>query len=216
MIVNKTNYDIELFHQSRFLNFETRDLGYIRKTHLLESLKRVDLQGEILEFGVYKAVTTNIIAEFFPNKIVHGFDSFEGLPEQWNISYKEKYNKHKKGYFALEQLPQVRDNVKLWKGWFDDTITDFLQKKDITQISFLHVDSDLYSSAKTIFDNLNKFIVPNTVVVFDEFYPWGRKRYETWKEHEYKALHEWTKDYDREFEILAHNNHQQCAIKIRK
>lgn len=213
MIVNSKNYSIEHFHESNFVHSNTDKLSEERLVHLEESLTHVGLHGAILEFGVWSGTTINVISKYFQNNKIHGFDSFEGLPEDWNISYNEKHNKHKKGYFSVDTLPQVNSNVKLWKGWFDATIDQYLeQHKDI--ISFLHVDCDLYSSTKTVFDKLNDYIVKDTIITFDEFYPWGRKRYETWAEHEYKALGEWVKKYNRSFIVLSHNNHQQTTIKI--
>ena len=206
---------IELFHNATQTN-HTDDLDQERYDHL-EAVCNLDLiDGEILEFGVFQGGTINFIAERFPAKKIYGFDSFEGLPEDWNISYTEKFNKHKKGYFAVKKLPEVKNNVTLVKGFFDRSIPRWLNEGKLSQISLLHVDGDLYSSAKTVFDNLNDFIIPGTVIVFDEFYPWGRKRYETWEEHEYKAFCEWVKTYKREFKVLYRNNHQQCSIRVTK
>jgi len=205
---------IELFHNAEVSNEPFHDLDKERFSHL-KKVCEYDyfIEGEILEFGVYSGNTINFISEHF-NQPIYGFDSFEGLPEDWNMSYKEKFNKHKKGYFAVDQLPKVNDNVVLVKGFFDTSLPKWLQENILSQISLLHVDSDLYSSAKTIFDNLNNYIVEGTVIVFDEFYPWGRKRYETWEQHEYKAFCEWVETYNREFEVLFRNNHQQCSVRI--
>ena len=204
---------IELFHNATQTK-NTDDLDRERYDHL-EAVCNLDLiDGDILEFGVFQGGTINFMAEKFSNQKLYGFDSFEGLPEDWNISYKEKFNKHKKGYFSVNNLPEVKTNVSLIKGFFDTSLPQWLENNSIKQIKLLHVDSDLYSSAKTIFDNLNDYIVAGTVIVFDEFYPWGRKRYETWAEHEYKAFCEWVEKYDRKFEVLFRNNHQQCSIRV--
>ena len=206
---------IDLFHNATQTE-KSDDLDKERFNHL-EAVCNLNLiTGDILEFGVYQGNTINFISDKFPNQTIYGFDSFEGLPEDWNISYTEKFNKHKKGYFAVDNLPKVNDNVKLVKGFFDTSLPKWLDENNLEEISLLHIDSDLYSSAKIIFDNLNNYIVPGTIIVFDEFYPWGRKRYETWAEHEYKALCEWLKNYDREIGILYRNNHQQCSIRVTK
>jgi hypothetical protein len=63
-----------------------------------------------------------------------------------------------KGAFALENLPRVEKNVKLIKGWFDKTLPTFIQKEK-RDIAYLHVDCDLYSSTKTIFEALGNQIV---------------------------------------------------------
>ena len=65
----------------------------------------------------------------------------------------------------------VRDNVVLIKGWFDRTLSLFM--KDVVndkQLALLHVDCDLYSSTKTIFDIFEINIRPGTIIVFDELF----------------------------------------------
>jgi hypothetical protein len=206
---------IELFHAAPQTK-NTDDLDKERYDHLDAVCNLGSIPGDILEFGVYQGGTINFIAERFPHKQIYGFDSFEGLPEDWKISFNEKFNKHKKGYFAVDNLPAVKNNVSLIKGFFDNSLPKWLEENNLEQISLLHVDSDLYSSAKIIFDNLNEYIVEGTIIIFDEFYPWGRKRYETWEQHEYKAFCEWIDTYNREFKVLYRNNHQQCSIRIIK
>lgn len=215
-MINKENYNINAFHDAPLCVVDNDDLTQQRIIHLHNSCSFATIKGSVLEFGVHSGQTINIIANCFVNDTIYGFDSFEGLPEDWNVSLNEKYNKHKKGYFAVDELPEVRDNVQLVKGFFDKSLPEWLANNTINQIKFLHIDSDLYSSAKTVFDNLNSYIVAGTIIVFDEFYPWGRKRYETWEEHEYKALKEWIETYNRSFEVISRNNHQQCAIRIIK
>lgn len=224
MSVNKKNYNIDHFHNSKFVTTGRTDkypgdLQDERILHLDEVMKYVTLDGDIVEFGVHKAQSINQIADKFTNQTIHGFDSFKGLPEAWPTEKKHlKPNapiKHKKGYFALDELPEVRNNVKLWEGWFTDTIPLYKEEHK-KPFSFLHVDSDLYSSAKTIFDELNNYIVKDTIILFDEFYAWGRKKYELWEQGEYKACKEWIEKYNREFEVLTHNNHQQTSIRIIK
>lgn len=75
---------------------------------------------------------------------VYGFDSFEGNPEDWRSEYKQ-------GAFALETPPQFPGTVSIVRGLFQDTIPSFLETHK-GKIVFVHIDCDLYSSAKIIFD----------------------------------------------------------------
>jgi len=214
--VNKNNYGIDKFTDSTFIpsssNVRPQDLHSAREDHLKAAMKECSIPGAILEFGVHKAKSLNLIAETFPDKTVHGFDSFEGLPTDWAIS---KTKVHKAGHFKLEELPDVKNNVVLWDGWFKDSIDRYL-KDNKMQISFLHIDGDLYSSCIDVLYGLNDFIVKGTVIVFDEMYPWGRKDYPNWAQHEFKATQEWVNDFDREFVVLYHSNHQQCSIRVER
>lgn len=113
-----------------------------------------------LEFGVANGCSINYISNFTNDK-VYGFDSFEGLPEKWRDGFD-------KGAFNLNgNLPQVNNNVELIKGWFDKTIPNFIKKQN-KKVSFIHMDADLYSSTKCIFDNLKDYIDKDCIIVFDE------------------------------------------------
>lgn len=68
----------------------------------------------------------------------------------------------------MKRPPKVRENVRLIEGWFDDTLPQFI-KDHSEDCSFIHVDCDVYSSTKTIFQFLNNKI-KNTIIVFDEFF----------------------------------------------
>ena len=233
MIVNKTNFGIEHFKYAPIVchpenkdrpldyeHFKAVHLNMERDYHLEETLKQIRINGEILEFGVWSGRSINIIADILKDKTIHGFDSFEGLPEDWAMSNGEFHNpnilKRKKGHFALEELPEVKSNVRLWNGWFNETIPHYIDEIKPQQIAFLHVDGDLYSSARTNLYELEKYIVKDTIICFDEFYPFGRKKYERWEENEFKALKEWTIEFDREFEVISRNQHMQSSIRIVK
>lgn len=176
--------------------------------------------NHILEFGVYKGTTINLIRDYFTKKYkVFGFDSFEGLPEDWVDSNNNIAGDGVcvKGFFSTNnEIPDIK-NVKFYKGWFEDTIHEYL--KEVEDIGLLHVDCDLYSSTKTVLYNLNDYIKPNTIIVFDEwFYESGGSRKNT--DHEQKCFYEWVKDFDREYELIHHDfgalNNEQQIVKILK
>jgi len=142
------------------------------------AFSRAPAEGLVLEFGVEKGASLRHLASLTP-RIVHGFDSFEGLPGDWGGT------REAKGAFNLHgRLPQVPANAKLHIGWFDKTLPDFLAT-DSARIALLHVDCDIYSSTVTIFDCVKDRIAPGTVIVFDEYF-----NYPGWRNHEYKAFQE--------------------------
>lgn len=179
-----------------FMLTQYHELEYILKNEKL-------IDGLFLEFGVYTGNTINLMFNILKDKIFYGFDSFEGLPENWNGTIRHK------GSFDLQgNLPNVNDNVKLIKGWFDETLPKFLiEHKE--PVSFIHVDSDLYSSAKTIFDNLKDRIVVGTIIVFDEYY-----NYNNWKNHEYKAFQEFVKENNIKYKYLTFGLETTCSVII--
>jgi len=172
--------------------------------HLSAALKQVkDQSGLYLEFGVFSGNTINHIAGQV-DQTVYGFDSFEGLPERWRDGLDAGHFKPMGG-----TLPKVRPNVQLVKGWFDKTLPEFLDKHP-ENVSFIHVDCDLYSSTKTIFDCLGPRIRPGTVIVFDEYF-----NYFGWKEGEFKAFQEFVLKERIKYQYLSYNRiSQQVCVRI--
>jgi methyltransferase family protein len=171
---------------------------------LEHSLGQVDpgIQGLYCEFGVATGTTINFIANHVRGEI-HGFDSFEGLPETWRDGFS-------KGRFSQSGLPAVRANVRLYKGWFHESLPGFL-KDHPGPAAFLHMDADLYSSTKTVLDLLEDRIVPGTVIVFDEYF-----NYPGWRQGEYRAFQEFVDARGVKFDYLAYcRYHEQVSVKIR-
>jgi hypothetical protein len=166
------------------------------------SLKAADpkLHGHYCEFGVATGVSINYIAAKVRGT-VHGFDSFAGNPENWITGIE-------KGAFSTGgELPKVRENVKLYKGWFNKSLPVWA-KENPGPMAFMHLDADLYSSTKDVFDILADRIVPGTVIQFDEYF-----NYPTWQEGEYKAFTEFVKAHHVGFEYLGYSD-QQLAVRI--
>lgn len=187
--------------------------------------------GLCLEFGVFNGTTINSVAKARPDLEFHGFDSFEGLPEDWEMGGKFV---RADAFDRKGVMPEVEDNVKLYKGWFENTIDEFIRsqskegymKMDKT-ISYLHVDCDIYSSTVTIFDYLNEYIVPGTIIRFDELSCWRtvfgeaspsgsarRAMYTTWKDHEWKAMLEWMEKHNRKVVPLCRNWFQGGTVVV--
>lgn len=154
------------------------------------------------EFGVYVGTTLKYFASRAPkNVMIYGFDSFEGLPEDWE-------DWHPKGYFKTK-VPELNvPNVPLVKGWFDESLPRFLSERKLGQIGFIHMDADLYSSTKIVLDYLAPYISSGTVIVFDEFY-----HYPGFENHEYKAFSEWVKENNVNYRYVAYctTRYQVCV-----
>jgi hypothetical protein len=151
----------------------------VRRNELLEfALGECAIEGLVMEFGVYRGESLQAIAKRVEGQ-VHGFDSFEGLPEDWTYF-------QKKGRFSLQgETPEFdASNIRVHKGWFDQTLPPFLALNH-GPARFIHVDCDLYTSARTVLELLRPRIVSGTVILFDEYL-----NYPAWQEHEFKAFQE--------------------------
>lgn len=144
-----------------------------------------------LEFGVFYGETMRVWSRLLrnPESKLHGFDSFEGLPETWNPM-------HRRGQFSLNgTMPRIDDpRVVFFKGWFQETLSRYsLPPHEKLVVS---IDCDLYSSAKTVLDFLRPHWQPGTYLYFDEF---------NHREHEMKAFQEFGEDVRRNFRVAAAN-----------
>lgn len=156
---------------------------------LNDAIKRKPKNGLILEFGVWKGESINYIAEKNAESTVYGFDCFTGLPESWRSGFNQ-------GCFSCD-VPSVLLNVELVKGYFEDTLPNFLSHHK-ENISFIHLDCDLYSSAKTVLTLCGDRIVTGTIIVFDEYF-----NYPGWESHEHKAFLEFTLESEKNFEYFS-------------
>ena len=194
------------------------DAGH--RSYLKKCTDKVTVDGLWLEFGVYRGRTICNISEN-TNKIVYGFDSFEGLHEHWDSD-------NPKGIYSLNgRIPEGAicgedwevpykmrpwpENVKLIQGYFGDTLPQFLVEHT-GPIAFLHIDSDLYSSARYVLDTLAERIVPGTVIVFDEYF-----NFPGWQQDEFRAWQEFVAKKRIKYEYLGFvSGHQEVAIKVTK
>lgn len=149
------------------------------RLELLEvALSLVKIDGFHAEFGVYRGETFTFLADRI-DQVIYGFDSFEGLPEDWFLGVG-------KGAFSLNgerpELKTFQGNFRLVKGWFAQTIPMFRDQVP-GPAAFLHIDCHLHASAKAIFDGLGDRIVPGTVLVIDKYL-----NYPGWQNHTFKAF----------------------------
>ena len=165
-------------------------LGCATRLELIDRvIDQAPPKGLVLEFGVYKGTSLNLIARRLPDRTVHGFDSFEGAPEPW--LYRSR------AFTDVDGLPAVEDNCVLVKGWFADTLPRFLEEFG-GDCALVHIDSDLYSSAATIFEHLAPHLASGTIILFDEFF-----NYPGWSQGEYRAFNEFTARTGATFEYVG-------------
>ena len=163
--------------------------------------------GVVVECGVYTGGSITKIAHRHMDRRVFGFDSFEGLPESWgrpDLSFEA-------GAFDMQKnMPRVPANVTLVAGWFDKTLPEFAARVLVSgpgeKIALLHVDCDIYSSTKCVFDTLGPHLAPGAVVVFDELF-----NYPTYENHEILAFHQFLEAADLDVEWIGKHGRVDLA-----
>lgn len=154
----------------------------IRKYCLNRAVSGAGTDALFAEFGVWKGVGVNLFAKLLGADVpIWGFDSFEGLEEDWTGHAKGG----QAGRFSLQgALPEVAPNVTLVKGWVQDTVPGWLADHS-GRITFAHMDMDTYTPTRFVLEAILSRLEKGSVLLFDELYG-----YPGWRHHEWKAVQE--------------------------
>lgn len=161
---------------------------------------------DFLEFGVFRGASLFKWAQLntATDSRFIGFDSFEGLPEDWTTW-------HVKGTFSTGGVvPKTDDRrIQFIKGLFSDTLRPFVAAFEPRSQLVIHNDSDLYSSTLFVLATIDPFVSPGTVLIFDEF---------SNLLHEWKAFHDYMTGFGHSCKILAASGHyfNQMAVRVSK
>ena len=172
------------------------DTGYGVLRHVLTEYKP---KGWAAEFGVYSGTSLEIISERMP---VIGFDSFEGLPEDWRPGFP-------KGKFTTGGAPRgmlIPMHSMVVPGWFEDTVPTF----PFPPLGLVHIDCDIYRSTVTALEGVRQSIGVGTFVVFDEYHG-----YPGHEEHEMKAWLEFCTDYGIEARKISDGPEEAAFVIVK-
>ncbi|ALE73245.1 hypothetical protein FRP1_09410 [Pseudonocardia sp. EC080625-04] len=169
---------------------------------LAHALSLAPSGGMACEFGVYRGRTLRMIAAHRADGRVHGFDTFTGLPETWRAGFPAG------AFDDVGALPEI-PGAELVPGLFDDTLDGFLAEHP-GPVDFLHVDSDLYSSAVTVLAAVGPRLRVGSIVLFDEFL-----NFPGWERDEARAWWEYAEKHGVRYSYVCwtHDN-EQVAVRI--
>ena len=160
--------------------------------------------GHAFEFGVWNGRSINYMAEVRPDALFTGFDSFDGLPEEWTPG-------HPVGHFKTDVSKlKWRENVKIVPGLFNETLPVFMSElhNPTRRLEAVHFDCDLGSSTQTILQSLSEWILlEKPLLLFDEFY-----NYNGYEDHEFRAFLDWINKTGADFSVLARNTKEKQVL----
>ena len=139
------------------------------------------------EFGVWRGEAFKYLIKTF--KKGYGFDTFEGIPEDW-------HNEKAGSYTSQGVIPKIKGGEFI-AGKFEDTLPKFFSEAK-PMASIINFDADLYSSTICALNWASSVIDQNTILIFDEFLinP-------NWENDEHKALEEFCLQNNYKYEVLA-------------
>lgn len=161
---------------------------------LLEYVLGLKPAGFAVEFGVSYGTSLRLIAKHMP---VVGFDSFQGLPEQWGLTLA--------GEFAC--YPPIVANSRLVIGLFADTLPTF-DFRTVEPIGLVHIDCDCYSSTKTALAYTLPHLKTGCYIVFDDW-----RGYPPWDEEQQAFIEYANNDEHLSWTVIG-SGLRQWAIQI--
>lgn len=162
-----------------------------------------NLEIDYVEFGVSDGNSFNwwVKNNENTNSRFFGFDTFEGLPENWGMTYE-------KGEMAAE-IPKINDKrVKFYKGLFQETVPSFLEQNNFEnrRRKIIHCDADLFSSTLYSLSKISAVLKVGDLILFDEF---------NVPNHEFFAYKIFSETFYIKTELIgAVNNYYQVAFIV--
>ena len=166
-------------------------------------VKRSITSKPFYEFGVWRATSFKYLIKVF--KKGYGFDTFTGLPEDWDVgSHIEKRG----SYTSDGNVPKIKGGEFI-VGKFEDTLPVFFSDSRPVA-SVINFDADLYSSTICALNFSKQVIDKDTILIFDELII-----HENWEQNEFKALNEFCSNNQCSYEVIAISFFtKQVAVKL--
>jgi hypothetical protein len=145
-------------------------------TRLLTDIRDQNIQGDIVEFGIYQGWWINFLyktsAELGFDRRIYGFDSFEGLSDP---DPKHDLAFWKKGQYAcsLEKVSKnvqtaLRPRLKLVKGFFEKSLRG-ADAQVAGNFCYARIDCDIYQPALDCLNYLGPRLADGAILVFDDW-----------------------------------------------
>ena len=194
------NHFKQFFYDAVFL-----EKKLLRDYAINEALSNHKRDYYYIEFGVWTGGSLNQFANILRNITIYGFDSFEGLKENWFGT------RYPKGFFSLnKQVPKLNRNCVPVPGWIQDTLPKFISDNRDLKINFVHIDIDTYATAKFILEKIKPYLIDSAIILFDELY-----NYPGWSVGEFKALIDVFEEEEYTYLAFASGQNAQVAIQYR-
>lgn len=133
-------------------------------------------RGDAVECGVFRGGVVVMMAREISDqgRRIVAYDSFMGLPDDRSPAETEHYRPghmvHSEEAFRNTLRDRGVDHlVDVVPGWFADT----MREKYPRDLSFAHVDCDMYHGVKVCIDHLYASLLPGGVMVFDDYLDQG-------------------------------------------
>lgn len=146
---------------------------------IMKKIKVENTPGDLVETGTWKGGAAIVIQYanmlFNLKKDLYLYDSFQGTPDITKTKIQNPpYENHPAHTYRVskkelldnfDRFDLLLDNVKVYEGWFEDT----LPNAEVESVALLRFDGDVYSSTMDVLENLYDKVVPGGYVIIDDY-----------------------------------------------
>jgi predicted O-methyltransferase YrrM len=178
-LLARLNINLTLFSQSderrRLMKFFLRSarehralLQPTEACQLMLALSAVSkVPGDVAEVGAFRGVSAKLLACVAPQRTLHLFDTFEGLPEPGEKDSKLFYRGQYRASEAKLREYLAGCNVRIYKGLFPATASPVMNQS----FAFVHLDADLYQSIKDSLEFFYPRMEKGGIILAHDFAP---------------------------------------------
>ena len=180
----------------------------------------LSVPGHIAEFGSWQGTSLLYLAKLsriydpHGSKVVHCFDSFEGLTE---LSEHDgdpallagRYQGSLDQLTELVALYEMEDEIVIHQGLIEECLPQVLADNQALSFSFVHCDVDLYSPTENLLYHIHPRLVKGGVIVFDE---WNHEEFPG----EGVAVNAFLNDFGEAYEVQHVARTRRPTMAIRK
>jgi len=167
--------------QVLFLSFLIRNIGadyysglskFYTFNKIWNNIKLDSIEGDYIEFGMLNGKTLlhsyKVSKKLNLHKNINfwGLDSFEGFPVENHNFYKSE--NFKSSYKKALKTFNKYTKVNIVKGFFSESLQISLLD-NVSKLSFVYVDCDIYESSLDIFPYIKKRIQPGSFIMIDDY-----------------------------------------------
>ena len=181
----------------------------------------LDVPGHVAEFGSWRGANMMLLAKLLKiddphgNKLVHCFDSFEGLEffAREDGAYAPSTLGSYKG--SLEELTDMirvfdlQDDLVIHEGLIQDTLPPLLEADKGITFSFIYCDTDLFEPTEMILNRMHNRLSKRGLFVFDE---WSDSRWPG----EGAAANAFMRAHSDDYEMIHIKSARQPTMALRK
>ena len=147
--------------------------------------KVIDVPGDLIELGVYKACSAIRLATFRDllesqlKRKIYLFDAFGEFPRQnssldTDLRFIDRFEQQGGDGLSVDDVYRIfshknMQNIECIKGDVFDTLPAFLNNNKQIRFSYVHLDLDVYEPTKLCLELLWSHLSPRGMIVFDDY-----------------------------------------------